>query len=331
MKKRLLPYLLAVVCLFQVCEVFGQEKISFFTPVDTFSKSRFWGLTGSAAAGYTGVVIGLNELWYAQFDRRNFHFFNDGAEWKDMDKMGHLFTAYFQSKWAMHAYRWAGLNRRASVWAGVAAGTLFQSTLEVMDGFSSEWGFSFYDVAFNTAGVTLMASQEWLWQEQRIILKMSAHRPNYSTSPLVAYNSEATTTLDARAAELYGTNFAEVAIKDYNGLTVWASANISSFIRKKDTWVPDWLNIAIGYGAENLYGGFSNAWDDDDGNIFIARTSQYPRYRQYYLGFDVDFTRIKTRHRSLKFLFTLLNVVKVPSPTLEVNTLGKVKFHPLYF
>ena len=247
-----------------------------------------------------------------------------------MDKMGHLFTSYFQSKWAMHAYRWAGLNRRSSVWAGVAASTLFQSTLEVMDGFSSEWGFSFPDVAFNTAGVMMMASQEWLWQEQRILLKMSGHRPNYSTSPLQAYNSEAITTLDARAADLYGTNFAEVLIKDYNGLTVWASFNISAFIRK-DTWVPDWLNVAVGYGAENLYGGYSNAWDDDDGNIFVAQTKLYPRHRQYFLAFDVDLTRIKTRHRSLKFLFTVLNIFKVPGPTMEVNSLGMVKFHPFYF
>jgi hypothetical protein len=53
-------------------------------------------------------------------------------------------------------------------------------------------------------------------------------------------------------------------------------------------------------------------------------------YRQYYLSLDLDFTAIPTRSRFLKTLFKVINIIKVPSPTLELSRKG-VKAHALYF
>jgi hypothetical protein len=39
-------------------------------------------------------VVGLNSLWYKDYPRSNFHFFNDSKEWMQMDKFGHVFSAY---------------------------------------------------------------------------------------------------------------------------------------------------------------------------------------------------------------------------------------------
>lgn len=322
-----------VLCLiFCVVQVEAQKsKTPFFHPVDSFSKARFWGLTGTTAVGYTGVVTGLSKLWYANYPRSKFHLFNDLGEWKDMDKMGHLFTAYFQSKWAKQAYAWTGLSNKGSIWAGMTAGTLFQTTLEVLDGFSEEWGFSIGDVAFNTSGVLLMGGQEWLWDEQRIVLKLSSHRVKYPDALFNASMGNGMSSQKIRAAELYGTSLPEMFIKEYNGLTIWASVNIRSFIKKEKTWVPSWLNVAAGYGAENLFGGYNNSWEDSEGNIFVLDRDAYPRYRQYFLSFDIDFTRIKTKHRALQILFNLVNIIKIPAPALEYNSLGKFKFRPFYF
>ena len=104
-------------------------------------------------------------------------------------------------------------------------------------------------------------------------------------------------------------------VKDYNGMTFWLSGNISSFLPDKSKF-PKWINISIGYGAEGMTS---------------ANSSMFERYRQFYLSMDVDLTRIKTRSKFLRGLFTVVNFIKVPFPALEFNTLGQVKFHYLYF
>ena len=137
------------------------------------------------------------------------------------------------------------------------------------------------------------------------------------------------TTLDKRAAELYGTSPFHVILKDYNALTVWGSVNISSFMNKENSRFPKWLNVAVGYGAGNLYGGFENKWTTPDGTVFVLDEEAYPRYRQFYLSPDIDWSRVPSRHRWVKLALGLLNYVKIPAPVFELNTLGSVDFHPL--
>ena len=43
---------------------------------------------------FGGLVLGT-----PNFDRSKFHFFDDAAEWVQMDKAAHAFNAYFLSRW----------------------------------------------------------------------------------------------------------------------------------------------------------------------------------------------------------------------------------------
>lgn len=297
---------------------------------DSLNKARFWALNGSLAGGYTGVVIALDQVWYAQFPRTTFHTFNDMGEWEDMDKAGHLFTAYMESKLSAQMYQWTGLNRKKSAYAGFALGTIFQGTLETLDGFSAEWGWSWGDIAFNTGGSLIYLSQELAWKEQRIVLKISSWRRPLDDLYITSENGS-TYSLRQHRNELYGTNVAEVLLKDYNALTIWGSMNIGSFIKNEDSKFPKWLNVAVGYGAENVYGGFNNKWTDDDGNVYALPEDQFDRYRQVFLSLDIDMTKIPVKNKFLKTLFSAINIIKIPAPTVEFNTQGKIKFHPIYF
>ncbi len=303
-----------------------------FEPADSLNKARFWTLNGGLIGGYTGVVVALDRVWYAQFPRSRFHFFNDMGEWEDMDKFGHLYTAYFEAKFTSGLYQWAGVPDKKADIAGVVLGTVFQGTLETLDGFSEEWGWSWGDIGFNTGGVLLFWGQELAWQEQRILLKLSSWRRPPSDMMINSTDGLHTYSIIQRQNELYGTGIGEVLLKDYNALTIWASVNIHSFIRNEDTKFPKWLNVAVGYGAENIYGGFSNEWTDEEtGAKYILNADDYPRYRQFFLSFDVDLTRIKTRNRFLKTLFSAINIIKIPAPALEFNTQGDVRFRAFYF
>ncbi len=305
-------------------------RLRFFEPAPQLHKGRFWGTTTGLAVGYTGVSIALARAWYADYDQGRFHFFNDWYGWRQMDKMGHLMTNYFESKWVGQLYHWTGVPRRQAAWIGFAGGTLFQTTVEIMDGFSEAWGFSWGDVAFNTIGGTTYLGQELLWEEQRILFKLSVHHPNYSTASIMAQNSTATTSLDERAAALYGNSFAELFFKEYNGQTIWMSTNIASFLPEKPKWLPAWLNVAVGYGIENVFGAERNVWYNDRLEVFEA-PEHIQRHSQVFLSLDVDFERIPTKSKALKSLFAVLNVFKVPFPTLEFNTLGQTRFRPFYF
>lgn len=312
--------------------LFSQHPIKrhFLEPADTLDKTRFWVSVGGATALYGTASIGLYEAWYKGFELTSFHSFDDWQEWRKMDKAGHLFTTNLESRLVFQGARWTGMNRRSAMWTGAGVGMLLQTTIEVMDGFSSEWGFSWSDMGFNALGAGMFVAQEMAWQDQRIIMKASYTEPQYADFPILGSDGISSTTLRERANSLYGISFAERFLKGYNGLTVWASSNPSSFFpkEKRPDWLPAWLNVAVGYGAENMFGGTENRWDEN-GVEYRIDEAILPRYSQYYLSLDVDFTRIKTKSRLLKTLFHTINWIKVPAPAVELTSRGRLRFHPV--
>ena len=300
---------------------------SLLTPSDTFNRRRFWFLVGTGGAAYVSSIALLNNVWYAQYPRSRFHLFDEG-EWMQMDKAGHVISAYQGSKWVYSAMRWSGMKNRNAAWFGMGVGTLFQATLETLDGFSTEWGFSWSDITANTAGCALFGLQQAAWDEQRIVIKVSNTPRKYPLTTVPSIDGSKTTTIRERTNDLYGNNYTQTFFKDYNALIFWVSVNPKSFY--KDSRLPDWLNLAVGYGAENMYGGYKNEWPAAAPEFRLSDAA-YPRYRQYYLSFDIDLSRIKTKSKFLSSLARTFNFIKIPSPTLEFNSLGKIKFHPLLF
>jgi hypothetical protein len=107
------------------------------------------------------------------------------------------------------------------------------------------------------------------------------------------------------------------------------SVNPYAFIKKGK--FPKWLNIAVGYGAEGMYGGYSNIGFDKVKNQTFD-LSREKRIRQFYLSPDIDLSKIKIRGKTpavLKALHFLK--LKFPMPALEFNTKQQIKGHWLYF
>lgn len=287
---------------------------AWIVPSPELNKQRLALVTGTIGVGYTATLFGLNNLWYADYPRSAFHLFNDSGEWLQIDKAGHTVTPYLEAYYLMHILRWCGLeHNKSAIYAGLTA-FMLQNTIEVFDGFSAEWGASLTDVAANFTGAALMTSQELMWGEQRIRMKVLPHFQKYPEGEL-----------KERAVQLYGSSLVTRFLKDYNSTNIWLSINPASFNHKQQRL--QWLNVAVGYGAGGMYGGFENTWYDEEGN-YHDRTD-IPRYRRFYLSLDVDFSKIKTRSRTLKAVFEVLNIVKVPAPAIEFNSKGRVVFHPL--
>lgn len=266
--------------------------------------------------GYSGAMVGLYAAWYKNYPQSNFHSFNDFPEWKQIDKIGHAYSAYAESKASMELWRWTGIDRKKRIWIGGMSGAFYQTVIEVLDGFSAEWGWSWTDFGTNILGSGMLVAQELAWDEQRIQFKFSFHRKSYHDA-----------SLNQQSNKLFGNSTAERFLKDYNGQTYWLSANLKSFFPKSK--IPAWLNVSIGTGAEGMFGANENTGRDDNGIINFYRPD-VKRYRQWYLAPDIDLTKIKTNKKGLKLAFQILNIVKFPMPALEYSN-GKFRFNAVAF
>jgi hypothetical protein len=308
---------------------YGQkDTVGFWDIPTTLHHGRFWTATAVGTVSYGGALISLNELWYKQYPRTSFHFFNDGKEWLEMDKAGHMFTAYFEADWTHGVSRWIGMKKSSSILASTLVAFGLQATIETLDGFSSQWGFSLYDLSSNIAGCSLWAGQQMLWGEQRIRMKVSSTFRKYPDE-LIFGSFSGFTTLKTRTNDVFGKNIFETFLKDYNAQTIWVSVNIHSFL-KEESKFPKWLNIAFGYGAENMFGGFENSWKIDD-NTYVLNESKYPRYRQLFISPDIDLSKIPIKGRFLKTIVSMANIFKIPAPALVLNGKGGVKWKWMYY
>ncbi|MBO6057498.1 MAG: DUF2279 domain-containing protein [Bacteroidales bacterium] len=298
--------LLAILLIFSVLSASSQDTLR--DPAKVKRNVKI--VVGTELALYAVSMTGLYFAWYADYPQSNFHFYNDNGEWMQMDKIGHGVTSYLVGSFGYEMLRDAGLDEKRSIWLGGTLGLAFLTTVEVFDGFSSEWGFSWGDMAANTLGAGLFIGQQFLWHEQRITLKYSFHTTEFA---------------DYRP-DVLGSNFLQQTIKDYNGQTYWASFNFKSLFLNKESKFPAWLNFAFGYGATGMTGGYENALEHNGKPI-----PYYDRKRQFYFSLDVDFTKIPTNNKVLKYTFKVLNIFKLPFPTLEYNTGNQWVWHWIYF
>ncbi|SHN20999.1 DUF2279 domain-containing protein [Flavobacterium xinjiangense] len=287
--------------------VFSQNKIdSFLKPSDSLNTKRQNGVIISEAVLATGALVGLNQLWYADYPKSDFHFINDNSEWLQMDKAGHLFSSYHLGRLGVEALNWSGASKKKQLVYGAGLGFAFLTAVEVFDGFSAEWGASSGDILANASGTSLYVSQELLWKEQRITPKFSFHTTRYAS----------------QRPEVFGSSLTEQILKDYNGQTYWLSVNLYSF--SKESKIPKWLNLALGYGGDGMITGNMENYTQNS-------ISNQQRVRQFYLSFDADLTKIKTNSHFLRIIFSILNTVKIPAPTIEIRQFNGIKWHLIYF
>jgi hypothetical protein len=157
-------------------------------------------------------------------------------------------------------------------------------------------------------GTTILIGQQYLWNEQRIKLKISYHNSVYQQ-----YNPS-----------VLGSNLAERMLKDYNGHTFWFSFNLHSLTTLKV--FPKFVNLAFGYGADGMLNGYGNP-----SQVNGVPVPYFKEHKQYYISPDIDLSKINVKSKTLKKIFSVLDIIKVPMPALEYNTLGNLKFHWLYF
>ncbi len=129
-------------------EVFRKRKIITATTLSSLS---------------AGSLIGLNELWYKDYPRSRIHFINDNDQWLQMDKVGHTMTSYQLGVLGYESMKWSGMSENTSLFLGGSLGLIYLSGIEILDGHSSQWGFSWGDQFANFLGVLKDYNGQTYW------------------------------------------------------------------------------------------------------------------------------------------------------------------------
>jgi hypothetical protein len=259
------------------------------------------GIFAGQSVLYLGSIYGLSKSWYKNPLKR-FTVSDDTHEWLQMDKMGHVYTSYQIARHTAALYKTTGISKRQMLVYGAISGIIFQTPIEILDGFSPDYGFSPGDMVANIIGSSIYLGQIAVWDEIRIQPKFSFHYTGWAQL----------------RPELLGRNYSERWLKDYNGQTYWFSGSPASFARNS-SW-PPWLCFSIGYGIESMVAA----------ETVKSVEMGYVPYRQLYLSLDVDLTKIKTRNKVVRSLGFLLNSLKIPAPTLQISRRG-IGFRAIYF
>lgn len=226
---------------------------SFSVPVNSKGLRTSGKLVATAHVMLTaGSTFVLGNNWYRTNPRSAFHFTNDMDQWLHMDKAGHAWSAYQLARLSTYAWQAAGFNKGQSISRAAIFAFSYQTAIELMDGFSSKWGFSWGDMGANITGVSSFMTQELIFKKQLFQLKIMSVIP-------LRYPDQ----MRDRTNELFGHSYVSRLLNDYNAQTYWASFNLKSLTSSQK--ICSWLNIAIGYGARQMYGEKQNNWITKNG------------------------------------------------------------------
>lgn len=208
---------------------------------NTVDPARTAVIAGATAAGFVAGHVVLNNLWW-KGERVPFHV-NTSQDYTyalGADKAGHATFAYAATTVYGQLFRWAGMDSVQSLWWAAGVATTYQTYIEIRDGFSRDYGFSWGDVAANTVGASLPLLQHAIPELRAIDLQISFW-------PSEAFRQGA-----------YG-----AIIDDYTSTTHWLSMRIHDWLpADMQQWYPPWLGLAVGHSVEGLdgRGGGNHSW-----------------------------------------------------------------------
>ncbi len=246
---------------------------------------------GVTLASFTAIHIYQQNAWW-KGERGPFHVQEDLVYACNVDKIGHLYAANVLTFVFSRSLRWADVpDRPALIWGAIGS-TLFQTYVEVEDGFAKYWGFDRVDFAADVVGAWYPVLQEYVPPLQSFNFKFS-YLPK-SPGSAGAFPGQTHTVFD-----------------DYEGQTLWLSVSPKKILPGAvgAAW-PGWLGLAAGVAVKD---------------------NQSPdRYLVVYLAPDLDMRAIIPQDTGfLKTLGEALNFIHFPMPAVRISP--NVVWYGLYF
>lgn len=233
-----------------------------------------------AALVTSGIVLNYEAFWKSA-DDVPFHISTDPPYSMHVDKFSHAYLSMAVSDGIRGAYRIAGLKPSTSSWLGAGLSVATGLMIELEDarhGNDPQYGFSPGDVAADIVGASLPLVRHYYPAFERVSMKLSIW-PS-----------------DARSAY-------KTIIDDYESQYYWVTYDPHEILG-----TPKWLNIAAGYGCENLE---AVSW-------LPSRAGKQPAAR-LFIGPDINLAGIPIEGAFWKGFTSVMRYVRIPLPALEVS------------
>ena len=264
-------------------------------PSDTtrIDASRAAIVGGIVAVSIATIHLYQQSGWWKN-NRAPFHFQEDLKYGLHVDKLGHMYGGTVLTFVLDRSLRWANFSDDAALMWGATGALLFQTYVEIEDGFST-WGFDRVDFASDVMGSVYPVAQYHVPFLRNFNFKFSYHPSNLINEPGgVGFKGQK-----------------HIMFDDYEGQTIWLSLRVKDLLPEPvASYWPGWLCLAAGYGARN-----------------IATSNPY---RVYFVGLDLDMTRVIPRDTAfLRLLGDALNFIHMPMPAVKVSP--NAVWYMLYF
>jgi len=208
-----------------------QTNLAQNNTTDSVSTDRLLILGGISTGAFVYAYGIQNSMWW-KGEKSTFH-----SNWKNdwnaslgADKIGHFYFGYMLSNLYNFGFQWAGYDiNKSLLYSGLVTFT-YQTFLEIRDGFSKEYGFSWGDFGANTLG----SFYPYLQNRYPILSNI-----NFKIS--------------FEASERFKNNSNEYILDDYESTYHWLTFDITKILPSSaNSIVPDFINLAVGHSVNGL-------------------------------------------------------------------------------
>ena len=260
-------------------------------------------ITGSVfAISLASSYYYIENSWWAD-NKTTFHF-DDGADLiyaKNVDKLGHFMGGIFAADVFTSSMLWTGTNKKKSLLYGAVFGTSLQLAIEIKDAYAPYWGFSYLDLAFGTAGAFYPFFQNNNKFLKNINFKFSYYKRTDIYMQLERQRNK-------EVSDIYWHD-------DYPNQTYWVAINSKNIF--DNSFLPEWLNFAVGFGL-------------DDSQYLNNNSQKLGGKNEWYVALDYDLKKMLKKWNTplAKKIKHWLNYFHFPAPTIKLSP--EIKFYPLY-
>lgn len=232
---------------------------------------------GASIGVFTAVHLQQYNSWW-KGELTKFHFKDDFNQVLNADKFGHAYFSFLISDLLSRSLLWVGVNESSALVWGGAGSLIFQTYVEIEDGFRPSLGFSISDWISNAMGAFLPYARSRFDFLKAVNFKISMF-----------------------PSEKFKSGAHRFIVDDYESLYFWLSFDVSKFWKTEffSQWFIDFFDVAVGYGVKQI---------DWRGNGKV----------EIFLSIDYDLSKIPTNIWLLRQIFQMLGYYHFPSPTLRI-------------
>ena len=267
---------------------------------DSIKKGRVVIVSSSLILALGGSYLYIENSWWSE-KQTAFHFDNgsDKVYALNVDKAGHFMGGLQAAELFSQSMRWAGMNKKQALWFGATFGSGLQLAIEMKDAYAPYWGFSTLDLTIGSVGAFLPIAKYYSRTLRAFDVKLSYWKQHNTYWDL---ESQREKTPNKYAWQ-----------DDYVNQTYWLSVDLNHFNEK----IPEWLNIAIGFGL-------------DETQYLNQNKTKMGGNNEWYIALDYDIPKMLKRWNSpkAKKIKHWLNYFHFPAPTIRISP--KTEFYPLF-